>query len=216
MLKPAAIAAAALLPTSLTGHPHVFVQAQMAIQINADGQIEGVHLRWFYDDLFSLLLTSDLGIDLDGDMRLEPEEFRALEEAVLNWPSDFEGDLEVRRASGDVVPLGARLDASINFENGRLEERHFRALAAPVAVGEGVAVATFDPYFYVAYALEGPVQIIGNDACRADISEADVDAAYTAASEMLGGRLPSEVPDTEQFPRVGGLFSDQVIVTCPG
>ncbi len=62
----APLIAALALPIPATAHPHIFVEAQVTVVFDDNGAMS-VKLDWFYDDLFSLLVTSDLGIDMDGD-----------------------------------------------------------------------------------------------------------------------------------------------------
>ena len=72
-----------LMPASVAvAHPHVFITAELKV-IYAEGAPSAVKLVWVYDDLFSLLLTADLGIDLDCQERVSAE----LEEVVVD--ADF-------------------------------------------------------------------------------------------------------------------------------
>ena len=50
--------AAMVVPQTLTAHPHVFVEAQVTVVFDEAGGVS-VKLDWFYDDLFSLLVTTD-------------------------------------------------------------------------------------------------------------------------------------------------------------
>jgi len=148
-----ALAAGLCVPTVAAAHPHVFVQAQVTLLFEADRPV-GVQVDWVYDEFFSLLLTSDLGIDLDGDMRLSADEEVILAEAVTTWPQGFEGDLEVRQ-NGEVIPLGAKLGHTMSFEDGIVRETHVRVL--PPMDSMSFEVQVFDPYYYVAYDL---IQIV--------------------------------------------------------
>lgn len=212
MLRPAALALC-LIPAPLAAHPHVFVEASVGLVFDGAALI-GVRLTWTYDDFFSLLLTEDLGVDPDGDMILSPAELAMVEASVLDWPADYGGDLEVT-GPGGVLPLGARTEAQVAVEQGRIIESHVRLLAEPVMPGaQGVAVQVYDPFYYVAYQVVGEIVFEGTEDCAAAYTPADLDAAYALLDELLYGRPASEVDLEGNFPMVGVVFADTVTVTC--
>lgn len=199
-----------LAPSIVTAHPHVFVQAQ--ITLIYDGTTPtAVQMDWIYDDYFSLLLTADLGIDLDGDMRLTADEQVILNDAVTEWPAGFEGDLEVLQ-DGKAVQLGPKIGHVMSFENGIITETHVRPLAA---IGTAdLVIRPFDPFYFVAYDVIDPIRFVGTDACRGDVTRADMVAARAMFAELTGGMRPEDVGAEEDFPEVGRSFSDTVTISC--
>lgn len=191
-------------------HPHVFVEATVELVV-ADGALVGVRLSWLYDDFFSFLLTSDLGIDPEGDMILTPEEEAALTASVLDWPADYAGDLTATGADGTAA-LGPRAEAAVAFENGRIRESHYRPLETPLPAPATVQV--YDPYFYVAYEIAGEPSVDGAG-CAAALVRADLDAAYALAEDLLG-RPAGDVGAEDDFPMIGDAFADRVVLTCGG
>lgn len=203
--------------TALTGmlaapaqaHPHLFVDAEVELVFQGD-RLSEVRLVWTYDEFFSLLLTEDLGIDDDLDGVLSRGEMRTLGNAVLDWPEGFAGDLYVTQA-GQQVPLGARRDASVAFEDGQVIERHTRLVEA--APGD-VTVEVYDPGYYTAYTVVTPVTVSGSDACAARVSRADLIAATERVDELLYA-MPQDQAEMF-FPEVGEDFADTITVTCGG
>lgn len=216
-LRPAVAGALwAILPAGAMAHPHVFVSANVDIVVEG-GQVSGVRLQWDYDDFFSLVLTSDLGIDLDGDMILTPEEAEILAASVLAWPEDYTGDLELRQ-NGRVLPLAPKTEAGAVLIDGRVREHHLRPLDPPAATP--VEIAVFDPYYYVAYEIATLPRVVdpqGNPVadCEVALVKADLEAAYAVVEEEWGRPADDFGPD-EDFPMVGENFADRVIVTCAG
>lgn len=209
-------AAFALWAAPAMAHPHVFVTTEVEIVVT-DGQVQGVRLDWEYDDFFSFVLLSDLGIDQDGDMILTDDEQGLLFDAVLDWPADYAGDLEVTR-DGATLPLGPRAEAGVAFTEGRVVESHFRPLDPAQAVP--VTVAVYDPTFYIAYEIAGMPRIVDADGaevtdCTVELLKADLDAAYAEVA-ALTGREAQDFDAEEDFPEVGASFADRVIVTCAG
>lgn len=207
-----ALSAMLLVPAvPALAHPHLYVETGVSVVFGPDGTV-AVQLDWLYDDFFSILLTADLGIDMDGDTVLTPAETETLIAAVTAWPDNFAGDLTVRQ--GDtVLPLGPRTGHAVRYDAGRVLETHSRpvTLADPEAP---LTIQAYDPVYYVAYDLTGPVRVVGRDDCTATVSPADIDAARTAASALLGGLMPEDIGPDDPFPEIGHTFADTITVTC--
>jgi polyphosphate kinase len=206
------LAAVFALPVPATAHPHVFVQAEVTLVFDANGDLS-IKLDWHYDDLFSLLVTSDLGLDMDGDLALTAAEQVVLDEQITAWPPDYTGDLEVAMG-GALLPLGPKFDHSMTYEGGLFTERHSRPVQVTAAPDAPLTIRVFDPSFYVAYDLRGPVTVQGRDDCTVQIIRADVDAAYAMAESLLDGQDPAEVGPDDYFPAIGDAFADTIEVSC--
>lgn len=202
------------MPVSLTAHPHVFVEAQVTIVFDDTGGV-GVKLDWFYDDLFSLLVTTDLGIDMDGDLMLTAEEQTILDTQITAWPTDFAGDLDVRQG-GEILLLGDKQDHVMRYENGLFHEAHMRPLPQIKDANAPLQIRVFDPDFYTAYDLKSPVLVEGRDDCRVEILPADLDAAYALAESLMGDVELGAVGPDDYFPQMGDAFADTIVVTCAG
>lgn len=205
---------AMVLPTTLPAHPHVFVDAQVTVVFGETGEL-AVKLDWFYDDLFSLLVTTDLGIDMDGDLILTAAEQQLLDEQIAAWPPDYAGDLEVSQADA-VLALAEKQDHRMTYEGGLFHEAHLRPVPEIADPDAPVRIRVYDPSFYTAYELRRPVLIEGRDDCTAEIVPADLDAAYALAETLLDGQDPTAVGPDEYFPEIGDAFADTIVVTCAG
>ncbi len=208
------LAACMVMPVNLAAHPHVFVEAQVTVVFDVSGGV-GIKLDWFYDDLFSLLVTTDLGIDMDGDLMLTAEEQTILDTQITAWPPDYAGDLDVRQG-GEVLILGDRQDHAMRYENGLFHEAHMRPLPQIKDPDAPLQIRVFDPTFYTAYDLKAPVLIEGRDDCSVDILRADLDAAYALAESLMGDVALDAVGPDDYFPQVGDAFADTIVVTCAG
>ena len=201
-----------LLPTMAVPHPHVFVTVDVTLVYEND-QPTAVRLEWVYDEFFSLLLTSSLEVDLDGDGILEAADVEKLAQAVTEWPSDYKGDLEVKQA-GELMALGAKFDHRMTYADGIVTEVHSRPVIN--ANDAPLTIRVYDPFYYVAYELAGPVTIEGRDDCTALITHPDLNRAYSLVDELLYGRPASDVGADEEFPEVGIEFAQTINVTCAG
>ena len=203
------------LGSPVSAHPHVYVDAGVEVVFDEAGRVAGVRLSWTYDEFFSFMLTEDLGLDTDGDLVMTEEELAALAEGVLDWPSDFGGDLYLLQQDAPVA-LGPRSEASVDYVDGRVIERHFRPLETPVAADVPLAVQVYDPFYYIAYEVAPDIVLQGGAGCVTELRKADLNAAYSLVDELLYGRPASDVGPDEAFPEVGEAFSDTVLVTCGG
>ena len=196
-------------PSMAAAHPHVFVDTGLRIVLDDAGYLRGVEVSWTYDALYSLLTFEDLALDPDYNGVLEAEELAKLDGFDLAWAEGFEGDLFLEKA-GVKLTLGPPEGRGVAVgQDGRISSRHFRPLADPL-LADGVVLRAFDPGFYTAYDLTGGVEVSG--ACVAQITPADLDAAYTLVEELLYA-LPTDQVE-EAFPKVGAAFADRVELTC--
>lgn len=203
----------AIFPTTqASAHPHVFVEVSVAMIYEGDAP-SAVRLTWTYDDYFSLLLMSDLGLDEDGDTILTAQELDILTASVKDWPADYDGDLEVLQ-NGRSLPLGPKEDHIVTYEDGVVHETHTRPLVGAIDPKQPLAARPYDPYFYVAYDVTGEITVEGRDGCVGTLQSPDLEAANAQVATLLDGRAASDVGATEEFPAVGNLFAQTVTFTC--
>lgn len=196
----------ATLPLGAQAHPHVFIDTTVRAHVDDAGMFTGLEISWNYDDFYSLLIFSDMGLDPDGDGTLTPQEMQSLEGFDLNWVDGFEGDSYARQGE-DPVALGAPQSRGLRVQDGRIVSTHFRAAQAPAS---GLVIQIYDPTFYTAYTLAGQVEVDGP--CTSRIEPADLDDAYSYVEELLYA-TPS-VEAAEEFPEVGDRFADTVMLSC--
>ena len=214
-MRTALLLALLTLPAPLAAHPHVFADSR--IEVLMEGPlVTAIRLTWTYDEFFSLMLTQDLGLDADADAVLTEVEARALEASVTDWPPDFGGDL-VLTHDEEPVPLAEPEDHSVDFVEGRVVETHTRPLATPASAAEAaLRVENYDPYFYVAYAIQPEIALTGAGPCQAALILADPVAAQAEVDALYQGLDIAGAGPEEQLPPVGYAFSDRVEVRCGG
>lgn len=215
----ATVALAASFATGpiLHAHPHVFIDTGVELLHGSDGRVEAVRITWTYDELFSLLLLEDLGLDSDYDGVLTPEETEALQGFDMDWPEDWDGDVYVE-LQGERIALGPpEPEVSALLDNGMLFSIHTRALDRPLdGTGAPVIVKVYDPTYFTAYSILPDKVSSAAENCTTAVFEPDLDAAYAflqAAIAELGAQIadPFEAID---FPPVGDRFAEEVRLTC--
>ena len=201
----------AALPAA--AHPHMFVDAGVEVIFDDQGRAEALRITWIYDDLTSLGIVSDRGMDADFDGILTPEDLAALSGFDMEWDAGFAGDTYALQSA---VPLGLSgpSDWTAGYADAKLTSSHLRRFAAPVVVAaDPLVVQTYDPSYYVAYSIVSDTVLTGAPACTAQTFAPDRAAAdailQASITEMAGGG------DAEgDFPAVGAAYADEVRITC--
>ena len=80
------------LATGGAAHPHIFIDAGMEVIFDDQARATGLRITWSYDDLFSLMLVEDRGLDPDFDGVLTPEEATAISGFDMEWQPGYAGD----------------------------------------------------------------------------------------------------------------------------
>lgn len=204
--------ASSLLPGPAHAHPHVFIDAGLTLIVDDAGTVTGVEVTWRYDELYSLILLQDYGLDPDFDGALTPEEIAATLGFDLNWNSGFEGGLHLLRGETGLT-LGAPEAVSLTLRpDGRMETTHRRPVSGDPADGAPVRARIYDDAFYIAFEAILPSGVDGGE-CTPELVRADLDAAYDileAELAALGGAISAE----DNFPAVGALFADELVFRC--
>lgn len=195
------------------GHPHVFIDTGLEVIFDADGRVTAVRIEWAYDDLYSLLVIEDRGLDADYDGVLTPEEQASLHGFDMQWEPDFPGDTYALLGAAELA-LGGPQDWTTRYDGGRIISTHLRHFAEPVVLaGAPLVLQVYDPGFYSAYAITGTPVLTGRQGCSAQVFEPDRDAAdaiLQAAIDELAGSTEIE----GEFPAIGAAYSEEAQITC--
>jgi ABC-type uncharacterized transport system substrate-binding protein len=194
------------------GHPHVFIDAGVTLVTDGAGRIEAVEVTWIYDELYSLILLQDYGLDPDMDLALTEEEVAATLGFDLNWNGGFEGGLRLSRGDA-ALDLGPPVPVDMTLRpDGRIETVHRRPVGGDPGGEAPVEARVYDAAFYIAFEATLPSGIAGSD-CTPELVRADLDAAYAALEAELAG-IGGAVAAEDNFPAVGALFADTLVFPC--
>lgn len=213
-----ALTAALALPAApAAAHPHIFIDAGLELIFDEAGALAAVRVLWAYDELFSLLVLEDLGLDDDYDGVLTEAERAALAGFDMNWIDGFEGDL-YGEAGGEPMGFSGPLEWTADLADGRVITTHLRAVAPRVdpAAGE-IVLRVFDPSYYTAYRIASAPRFTGRDGCTARILAPDYGAAarqLEAALAEIAGAAGSDEAIEMDFPAVGAAFAEEIRIAC--
>lgn len=201
----------ALLAAPVAAHPHVFIDTGIEVIFDAEGRAEALRITWTYDDLISLALLSDRGMDEDFDGVLTPAELATLNGFDMQWQPGVTGDTYA--LLGDAaLNLSGPSDWTVSYADAKITTTHLRRFEAAVGMAAPLVVQVYDTSYYTAYTIVGEPVLTGSDACAAEAYEPDREAAdlilQQSITEMAGGDAEGD------FPAVGAAYAEEVRVTC--
>jgi len=194
-------------------HPHVFIDTRIEVIVNADNAATGVRISWTYDDLYSLYIVGDMGLDPDWDGKLTPGEEARLAGFDMNWDAGFPGDTYTLLNDADLA-LSRPQDWRASYAEERITSTHLRTFDAPVPLGDmPLIVQVYDPGFYTAYTIASDPVLTGGTGCFAETWIPDLDAADAALKAALS-EYSADMDLEADFPAIGKTYAEEVRVTC--
>lgn len=214
LLPPCLSLCLSLAPLPASAHPHVYIDAGVTLLFDGSGQLTGLDVAWSYDELYSLLIIADLGMDEDGDGLLTPEESKALDGFDGDWDADFDGRVYLSYA-GQAIEMQAPRKFTADYRDGKLISHHLHPLAQPMALETTLRIQVYDPEFYVDFSMpEAPV-MQGRTDCRAELIVADPDAAAEAYRAAVEQALAETGQDSEMVVvDIGPAGADEARIVC--
>ena len=213
-MKPLALSALLLAAPPALAHPHIFVDTGLRVFVDEVGAVAQVEVTWVYDALYSLLITEDYGMDLDGDAALTPQEEAALTGFDMAWIEGFEGDLEVT-LDGRKLALSGPLRPTATMRDGQIVTTHRRDVAGgPVLGGGELVLKPYDPTYYTAYDVTLPVTVEGTAGCMIGKQEPDLNAEMEKLQAQLAELGRDQDAVEMGFPEVGAAFATEVRIAC--
>lgn len=194
-------------------HPHVFVDTGLEILLDDQNRATGVRISWTYDDLTSLQLIADRGLDEDFDGVLTPEEEAAILGFDMNWPPGVAGDTYALLGETPLDWSGPQ-EVTVAYADAKLTSSHLRRFAQPVELGaQPLIVQAYDTSYYTAYAVVRAVVSGGQGNCSAEIFAPEASEANEVLRAAMAELSPTD--DAEAlFPAVGAAFAEEARVTC--
>jgi ABC-type uncharacterized transport system substrate-binding protein len=194
-------------------HTHVWIDTKIEVVLNDRNEATDIRISWTYDDLYSLYVVGDMGLDPDWDGKLTPEEEARLSGFDMKWDPSFPGDTYALQG-GAPLALSRPKDWTATYADGKITSTHLRSLDAPVPVtAEPLLVQVYDPGYYVAYSIPFDPVLTGGTGCTAQVFVPDLDEA----EQQLLAALSEYTPDVDleaEFPAVGANFAEEVRVSC--
>ncbi|OYU38875.1 MAG: polyphosphate kinase [Pseudorhodobacter sp. PARRP1] len=191
-------------------HPHVFIDTGLEVIFDDQQRATGLRITWSYDDLTSLQIITDKGLDPDFDGTLTPEETAQLNGFDMHWDAGYPGDTYASMA-GQPLALSGPADWTVDYKEAKIQSTHLRSFAQPIALTQPLLVQVYDPTLYVGYYLKLGATVTNAPECSARIVLPDLDAARTKLDAAIAA-LPQDAEAA--YPALGADFAEAMEVTC--
>lgn len=202
-----------LCAAPLGAHPHIFVNTGLMFLVNAENRLTHVQVTWEYDELYSLLVTEDMGVDDDYDGILTPEDTALLTGFDMQWIEGFNGDL-VGALNGMPLVLSQPSAPTARLRDGKITTTHLRAVEGAPQVTGPLNFLPYDGTYYTAYEVGLPVGVQGGASCDVTLSAPDIEGALAMTKVELGA-LPMDFDmEAAGLGDIGRRFATDVEVTC--
>ena len=202
-----------LLPTTAIAHPHVFVDATVEVIFDDQNRVTGLRIGWTYDDLFSLMIIEDRGLDPDYDNILTDDAKAQLAGFDMQWDAGYPGDTYALMGDNALV-LSGPSEFTGSFADGKITSTHLRTFDPPVVIGaDPLVIQVYDPTYYSSYAIMGLPTLTGATGCTAQVFEPDAAVAEAIYLEAVG-QMDAQMLETGGFPEIGAAYAVEARVTC--
>jgi len=156
--------------SSLSAHPHVWIEVRNAITFDDKQQIVAIGVNWRFDEFYSAFAVQ--GLDTNNDGKYSPKELASLLEDNLKEMAKADYFTQTI-VDGKVQPYSKAINPRVSFEDGLLSMQFSLILKTPVkTAGKIISISTYDPTYYIAMDLaeQQPVSILGVKTKRCGIS----------------------------------------------
>lgn len=163
-------------PVVALAHPHVFIDAEVRLDVGADGVLRKIHHQWTFDDMYSAFAVQGLRRGPGGP---EASALAALAQDMIGKLEDVDYFTQVRAPSHELQPTGAE-EARAEFADGRLRLMFTVTVRALGPEADHVELRVFDPQYVVAINLAESVHVSGPAHCRRTLARPQPLAAADA------------------------------------
>ncbi|GLS85932.1 hypothetical protein GCM10010873_09060 [Cypionkella aquatica] len=203
--------ALSLAAKAAAAHPHVFIDTGLELIFDDQRRATGLRVTWSYDDLTSLQIITDQGLDADFDGVLTAEENAQLNGFDMHWDAGYPGDTYASMG-GMPLPLSGPADWSTDYKDAKITSTHYRSFASPIVISaQPLLVQIYDQTLYVGYYLKLGTVLTNAPGCTARVVLPDLDAARAKLDAAIAA-LPLDAENA--YPELGADFAEAMEVIC--
>lgn len=209
----AGVLLAALLPTGVLAHPHVWVTTKSEMLYDAAGALVAIRNAWTFDDMFSSYAIQ--GLDTNGDGKLSREELQPLAETNVTTMAESDYFTYVDDSKGAEIALVPGKEYWLDWDGTQLTLNFTLMLKTPLPKGQNAKIEIYDPTFFVDFELaeKQAASLVGAPkGCTAAIQRPGGAAAPQgpAAAAQLSEAYFNSL-DAQNY---GAQFANRITVHC--
>lgn len=206
------LAAGMALPAA--AHPHIFIDAKVAVVFDDGGAVSGLRHDWTFDSAFSAWMVQ--GLDVNGDRQTSPEELQGLADENMVGLAEY-GFYTSAGNQAEPMSFQPSGDQRMVYEDGRVTLSFSVEATAPQPIEGRFELAVYDAEYYVAITFSGPGDITlegAPETCSATLEPPrPMDPAVEERLYALGPEVLELPPDLAAAMRgTQGL----IVLTCDG
>lgn len=213
LMKSLATLCLTVFAAPLAAHPHIFVNTGLVMLVDDQDRLTHVQVTWEYDELYSLLVTEDMGVDSDYDGVLTPEDMALLTGFDMQWIPGFNGDL-VGMMDGKPLGLSKPVAPTATMIDGKIITTHLRAIEGAPQITGPVVFQPYDITYYTAYEVGLPVRVQGHDGCDIALQVPDIAGALAMIQAEIAAMPEDYDMEAAGFGDIGAQFATRIEVTC--
>lgn len=175
-------------------HPHILIDAKVAVVFDDSGAINGLRHAWTFDAPFSSWMIQ--GLDTNGDGQTTPDELQALADENLEGLGEF-GFYTFAGKDDALMAFTPVGDQRFVYENGRATLTFSVDATRPQPMAGRFDLGIYDPEYYVAISFGGASDVTlenAPDGCSAVVEPPK------PMDPALGERLYALGPEVETLP----------------
>lgn len=191
-------------------HPHIWIDARVALEMTPDGAATALKVTWWLDELYTQTVIT--GMDTNGDGAYTASELQPLiEEAVRNLDEwSYFTDI---RSGPDRVATDAPTVYRAYMDGERLVYEFTLPFPDETPVnGDGLRVRLFDPSYFISIELKKEQPVTLNQASNACSYSVEPAPGFNESLLLSESAFADKAePNTEGL---GGSFAETVVITC--
>lgn len=204
--------AATLSAGAAAAHPHVFYDAALRVEMDAERRLTAFEIDYKIDGFTSLYAMGELGVDPDGDGELTDAERATIEEGYRAGMSPLEYFVDLK-VDGEKIVVGEPTTVTPRIEGASLAGIFRFELSEPLDLSTRDAMIKLydDAYFTEVSVPEAPTLQGESGPCRMTFTPFSITAELAQAQNLLARLGREETPEQEG---VGAIFADKTVISC--
>lgn len=205
-----ALAIVVLSAVHAVAHPHVFAEARLDVEINADRTVNRLKHLWRFDDLFSSTVLVEF--DANADLKLDQAELTEVANTVYASIAEYDY-FQLVTHDGKDVAMQPPPQLIVDFQDQQLIIMFETKPKDPLALSGKVDFGVYDPTFYTAidFIEDDYMQVAGlPEGCSTAVIRPDPDEAIAQNQDTLDQAFY----DTTTSNDLSKIFATRLEITC--
>ncbi|MCO5070564.1 MAG: DUF1007 family protein [Rhizobiaceae bacterium] len=209
-IRAALLLTAVAAATPVLAHPHVFAEARLDVDVDAQGNVSALKHVWRFDDLFSSTVLVEF--DKNADLKLDKSELQDVSRTIYDSLAEF-NYFQLVTVNGKDVAMKRPDQLIATFEHNQLMIMFKSEPVEPLKLAGRVDFGVYDPTFYTAIDFVEDTQMAVNDmpsTCARTVVRPDPDEALAQNQASLTEDFFNDPAGTD----ISKIFATRLELNC--